>query len=178
VVVFAANGSNLRVFPLNQDISYLTLQGRYSWSADGTRVAYAMGPEDTHLSAIFVTDVRTGTTKRLTDLQAWRTDVSFSPDGRALAFSSTGNVGSTGGLDAERDLYTIEIDTRRVRRVTATPNWNEYRPVHSPDGGWLAYDRQPFEQPSSVKPAVRRIAVNGTADRALGVNGEVYGWLR
>ncbi|HEX8631274.1 MAG TPA: hypothetical protein VF755_24205 [Catenuloplanes sp.] len=178
VVVFDVNGSNLRVFPLNQDFCCLTLQGRYSWSADGNRIAYAMGPEDTQLSAIFVTDLRTGSTSRLTDMRAWRTDVSFSPDGRTLAFSGTGRVGVGEGVDAERDLYTLEIDTRRVRRLTVTLTWNEYRPVYSPDGGWFAYDRRPFGQSHSVKPVVRRIAVNGTADQTLGVNGEVYGWLR
>lgn len=182
VVVFRTDGSNLRVFPLKQDFCCLTLQGRYSWSADGNRVAFAMGPEDTHLSAIFVTDLRTGVTSRLTDMQAWRTDVSFRPDGRVLAFSGTVKVGSAGGLNAERDLYTIDIASRRVQRLTTTPGWNEYRPAYSPDGGWLAYDRRPSDEPFGVRPTVRRIAGNGTGDRALDVDhevyGEVYAWVR
>ncbi|HLL64290.1 MAG TPA: hypothetical protein VK453_00930 [Micromonosporaceae bacterium] len=178
VVVLGTDGSGVRIIPVSDEWDSMTPQGALSWSPDGTRVAYAMGRAESERAAIHITDLRTGTTQRLTDLNAWRSDAAWSPDGRSIAYSGTAQLPSgVSGYEVNRDLYTIRVDSHAVRRVTTTANRMEYRPAWSPDSGWLAYDRRPPDD-FSVKPSVRRITANGTDERPLDVNGYVYGWVR
>jgi serine/threonine-protein kinase len=78
-----------------------------------------------------------GEPQRLTDGKLNETPNSFSPDGKRLAFSQTGN----GGFDIL--TAAIEGDPARPRLgkpelFLGTPAY-ESRPAFSPDGRWLAY---------------------------------------
>lgn len=178
LIVVATDGSDLRVFPETDERAGMQLHGRVSWSPDGSRVAYAAGRPESDRSAIYVRDVRTGATQQLTDAGSFRLHAAWSPDGRQIAF--TGTVPLAFGelaYDLDRDLYTVQVADRAVRRVTNTPTRVENRPAWAPDSRWLAYDREPLPNPG-VKPAVRLIEATGRGDRPLDVNGQAYGWLR
>ncbi|MDI6105454.1 hypothetical protein QLQ12_43415 [Actinoplanes sp. NEAU-A12] len=176
LIVFDADGSHVRAFPVSEHGQAMKLQGSFSWTADGTTVAYAMGPEDSQRSALHVTDTRTGATTQLTDGRSWRIDADISPDGRFVAYSSTEPVGYD--YHADRDLFIIRVDTRAVRQLTDTDSLWESSPVWSPRGDWIAYSRQPADMTTPVKPSVRRISADGSVDRPLDVNGRVYAWVR
>lgn len=176
LIVFGADGSDVRVFPVSEHGQAMKLQGSLSWTADGTTVAYALGPEDSQRSTLQVTGTRTGVTTRLTDGLSWRIDAGISPDGRFVAYSSTEPIGYD--YHADRDLFLIRVDTKEVRQLTDTDSLWESSPVWSPGGDWIAYSRQPADMTTPVKSSVRRIAADGSADRPLDVNGRVYGWVR
>jgi dipeptidyl aminopeptidase/acylaminoacyl peptidase len=59
-------------------------------------------------------------------------DITFAlaPQGDAIVFNAVGDGG--------RDLYRLDLATRRVTRVAATPDY-EVAPAVSPDGKWVAY---------------------------------------
>lgn len=177
LIVLDADGSNLRVFPDSGDRALLATQGRVSWSPDGTRVVYAAGPRESDRSAIIVRDVASGAVQELTDATSFKLDPAWSPDGRQIAFAGTVPLAfGQMAYDLDRDLYTLTVADRRVRRVTHTPNRVENHPAWAPDSRWIAYDRLPLVDPG-VKPAVRLIGATGSGDRPLDVNGRTYGWL-
>jgi Tol biopolymer transport system component len=60
--------------------------------------------------------------------------VAWSPDGRRMAFTSA--VGITG---ASVDVWTIDVDGGRLRRLTST--MDSFGPVWSPDGRSIVYAR-------------------------------------
>jgi Tol biopolymer transport system component len=81
----------------------------------------------------------------LKTVERWFLDrVSWSPDGRRLAFT-----GVPGGYTTSRDIWTIDADGGRARRLTRTEDalW----PVWAPDGRSIVYARlenrrrNPFE---------------------------------
>ncbi|NJO84640.1 MAG: hypothetical protein HC828_18980 [Blastochloris sp.] len=77
---------------------------------------------------LYLLDIATAQAERLTSGDA--RDVSWSPDGTQLAFSSA-RAGSY-------DVYVIGIDGRGLRRLTSTSG-NDHQPVWSPDGTQLAF---------------------------------------
>jgi TolB protein len=66
----------------------------------------------------------------LTSTGSWNEHPSWSPDGRRLVFSGTRN-GNT-------DLYVLDLQTGRERRLTRTPE-SEVDPAWSPDNKWIAF---------------------------------------
>ena len=89
----------------------------YSWSPSGRTIAFASNRTDpaARLSAggdLFVLDVLSGQVTRLTRGAPQDVEPAFSPDGRQIAFSSTGRRSRHG------DLYLLRLRDRRVRRLT------------------------------------------------------------
>lgn len=58
-------------------------------------------------------------------------DPAVSPDGSQLAFASN--------RDGAWDLYTLNLSSGAVRRLTETPAYDGH-PTWSPDGRWIAFD--------------------------------------
>ncbi|NUP54597.1 MAG: protein kinase [Gemmatimonadaceae bacterium] len=79
------------------------------FSPDGNRVAYgAFGP-GRQTSDLWVTDLRSGTTRRLTDDDADSNDPQWSADGTALAYSAAAPDG--------KDVMMRSLDGEKVRAV-------------------------------------------------------------
>lgn len=55
----------------------------------------------------------------------------ISPDGNEIVFAGAGNGG--------KDLYLLNLATRRVSCVANTPEYENY-PAFSPDGKWIVYE--------------------------------------
>jgi TolB protein len=79
-----------------------------------------------------------GKLRNLTHNPADDDTAALSPDGRRVAFSSN-------RLDRQSDLYVMNVDGSRVRRVT-TDRALDWYPTWSPDGKWLAYTA--YENPT------------------------------
>ena len=81
-------------------------------------------------SDIFLLDHR-HELRNLTSNEATDSTPALSPDGRKIVFSSN-------RLDDQTDLYLMDLDGRKVQRITADV-WADLSPAWSPDGDWLAY---------------------------------------
>ena len=66
----------------------------------------------------------------------WDNDPSWSPDGRRIVFQ---REWTTAGDSGVIDLYTVDVRTRRLERLTRTPDVGELFPAWSPDGRRIAF---------------------------------------
>ncbi|MDX3383319.1 amidohydrolase family protein [Streptomyces niveiscabiei] len=110
---------------------------RPAWSPDGTTVAFCayrgggfhlwtMAPDGSGL-------------RQLTSGPWDDRGAGWSPDGRHLAFSSErGSSDVTGG---SYDIWTAEVATGRLTRLTSTPDAEDYDPVWHPDGDRILFVR-------------------------------------
>ena len=118
-----------------------------SWSPDGRRIAFV--GNNNEKSDIFIYELATRQITPVTNDVFTDDQPSWSPDGRYLAFvSDRGNYISDRNLPADfrmseydyefRDVYTIDLETGKMQRLTNTP-WEEAYPLFSPDGKKLAF---------------------------------------
>jgi Tol biopolymer transport system component len=98
-------------------------------SPDGTQVAYMVEGQDT--ADIYVTQIATNATRRLTQDAGRNSEPAWSPDGTRLVF-----VRDSGGTV---DLYTMDADGSRQRRLLDAPTLGESGPTWSPDGSTIVF---------------------------------------
>jgi len=66
--------------------------------------------------------------------------IAFSPDSRELAF--TANTDKDEATSTNGDVFTVPVDgSSGPKRITANPG-NDWGPIYSPDGKWIAYRAQ------------------------------------
>lgn len=108
------------------------------WSPDGTRIAfvsYVSGPLEPDL---FVMDANGSNLVNLTrtpDIGDF--DPAWSPDGSRLLFTRQ-DFEDSGGI-GPADLYVIELGSGRTRRLTDTPDLDEWTAAWSPDGTTIVF---------------------------------------
>ena len=126
------------------------LDGIFSvdWSRDGTKLAFV--GNKLSKSDIYVYDLKNKTLINLTnDVFSDATPV-WAPDGKTIYFSSDRqdytskdklppNFKMYNFDPKQYDIYAIDIETRKIRRITDTDNWDETSPVVSPDGKKLLF---------------------------------------
>ena len=98
-----------------------------SWHPDGESIALTISKNGN--KDIYLYNLQTKETKRLTTNTAIDTEASFSPDGKNIAFTSnrTGQV----------QIYIKNLETGKISRATFKGRYNA-KPVFSPDGKDLA----------------------------------------
>ncbi len=129
--------------------SLKNLEGAYTtaWSPDGGAIAFVGNREGQ--SDLYLLNLKSGEVAQLTDDIFTDTSPSWSADGRKLLFvSDRGDfLGGSRLPDdlrmsrhdyEQRDIYLLDLATRAMERVTATP-WKEASPLFSPDGKMIAY---------------------------------------
>ena len=133
-------GGSTRVLPGDPETNF----DQVSWAPDGDRIAfvnYLVGRYGLYTAAPDGTEV-----VRLTDgvNDSWP---SWSPDGRMLAFSGTGQQEkcapgefASSGLSCPADIYVMDIDGGSIHRLTSDPA-SEWGPVWSPDAQQIAFTR-------------------------------------
>ena len=117
-----------------------------AWSPDSRRLAY-VSFEGNH-SSIFIQTLRSGNRIRVSSKPGINGAPAFSPDGRRL-------VVTLGGVDGNLDIYTLDINSRQTKRVTA------HRAIDtegswSPDGRYIY-----FTSDRSGGPQIYRVSANG-----------------
>jgi len=106
---------------------------RPAWSPDGREIAF-ISDRDGHL-AVYAVPVAGIATPRLLVARAGEDidEVSWSPDGDWLVYRA-------GQEDGGRDVYARRIRPDTMTMViSAEPDVDEWGPVFSPDGRWIAY---------------------------------------
>jgi tricorn protease len=99
------------------------------YSPDGSRVAYisdASGREEVYLAAAD----GTGQPQKITDVDALKLSLAWSPDSKALAIVSSDN-----------QLRHYNVETRQTKDLATSRYGNFSAPVWSPDGQWIAYSK-------------------------------------
>lgn len=94
-------------------------------------IAFSAFPEGEKFTQIFTVDPATGKVKRLTDVQGYATNPSWSPDGTGVAyFASDGSTGSK--------LFITDATGGETRTIP-TPDGFGFYPQWSPDGSRILF---------------------------------------
>ena len=113
-----------------KDETLLTLENEYSpkWSPDGSKIVFVSGEGR---GDIYLMNRDGSSVEQLTEDPNIDFLPNWSPNGQMIIFSSERN----GNLE----LYTIDIDTKKVKRLTFSDNNGEVDAVYSPDGSQIAF---------------------------------------
>jgi TolB protein len=95
-----------------------------AWSADGKWIAYVSF--ENRLSAVYVQRLSTGQRQRVSARAGVNDAPAFSPDGKQLALTLSGNNGNL-------DIWLLDLATQRLTRLTDDPAIDT-EPAWSPDG--------------------------------------------
>jgi eukaryotic-like serine/threonine-protein kinase len=132
-VVHTGDGGNLELSVVDREgRSLQTIDAERPWtprfSPDGRRVAYGAFGQGRQSSDLWVTDLATSKTQRLTDDDDDANDPQWSPDGGALVFSAS----APGG----KDLRVSKLATR-VSKQLASRDGTQFPSDWLPDGSAL-----------------------------------------
>src|SRR5262249_44539433 len=108
------------------------------YSPDGKWVAYVSdqsGREEIHVIAAD----GSGPARKLTDIDALKSAVVWSPDSKSIAFTTS-----------ERKLYTIGADGKNLKELASSGFGQIGSPSWSPDGKLLAYSRPDVSRSTDV----------------------------
>jgi tricorn protease len=130
-VRFAVDDRQLpeRTVPVSGNIS------EFAVAHHGREVAFI------HRGEVFVTSVKEGTTRRITNTPEQERNVSFSPDGRTLLYATERN-GSwdlyTSAISRKEEPYFFNATVLEEKPLLTTPA-EEFQPAYSPNGKEVAY---------------------------------------
>jgi Tol biopolymer transport system component len=112
---------------------------------------------------IYLLDVKTRRSRRLTDHPALDYNAAFAPDGKHIAFVSE--------RDGNAELYTLKLDGTGLKRLTTCFALNDH-PTFAPDGKRLAFvsTRQPAK-PGQAWNALYLMNADGSSVRRLSPAG-------
>ena len=132
-IAFAALG-DIYVMPVGGKPVNLTrdaaLDTEPAWSPDGTQLAYSSDKDSEHLQ-LWVRDMKSGHSRRLTDLTTQPQGAAWSPDGRRIAFFNVD------GMWRVAQMSVIDVESGSVTKVHDTLP-QPGAPAWSPDGKRLA----------------------------------------
>jgi serine/threonine-protein kinase len=101
------------------------------WTPDGSRLTYRVWSQG-HFSMWWMPSDRSSAPERLFEDPHSQSASSWSPDGKAVAFTQI-------NLDTGTDVYVMRLDGDRKPRPFAQTRFPEGSPKFSPDGRWIAY---------------------------------------
>ena len=117
-----------------------------AWSPDSRQLAYVSF--EGSKSSIFIQNLRSGNRFQVSSKPGINGAPAFSPDGRKLVIT-------LGGVDGNPDIYVLDINSRRTKRLT-THRAIDTEGTWSPDGRYIY-----FTSDRSGGPQIYRISANG-----------------
>src|SRR5262249_38609815 len=116
---------------------------------------------------VFVTDLASGQSRRLTDHPALDYNAAFSPDGNRIAFVSE--------RDGNLEIYCVQADGTGLKRLTTEFALDDH-PAWSPDGKQLAFvsTRQPAEKAGQAWNGLYVMNADGSDVRRVSSNAADY----
>jgi Tol biopolymer transport system component len=141
-----------------------------AWSPDGRRIAFLSvrhRNED-----VYVLDLGSGQTHRVTRDPAADREPAWSPDGRTIAFVSQRIHGPSG---FSSDLYVVNADGSGERRLTYDNRAASY-PVWSPDGRKIVFSGAGYDRYGIWSHGTYVVNADGSGQRRLGPGGEDPKW--
>lgn len=106
-----------------------TLNLSPSFSADGTRIAFAHATEDNNVD-IYVCERQCSSPRRLTSTESIDTNPAWSPDGQQIAFTSD--------RSGKPNIYVMGLDGKGLRRISYEGDYNDGA-CWRPDSTHLVY---------------------------------------
>ena len=103
------------------------------FSPDGNQIVMSYTEPDVGNSEIYILDLKTRISKRITNNSSIDVSASFAPDGKKLVFNSD--------RSGRRHLYTVDINGKNVKRISREAG-SYYTPVWSPRGDMIAFTKQ------------------------------------
>ena len=103
------------------------------FSPDGKKIVMSYSDPDIGNSEIYVLDLATRTSKRVTNNSAIDVSASFSPDGSQIVFNSD--------RSGRRHLYISDTSGKNIKRISRERG-SYYTPVWSPRGDFIAFTKQ------------------------------------
>ena len=153
-----------------------------SWAAAivALQQAAAPAPPDTEifLASLSMTASQTivGAPINISNNSGYDNQPSFTPDGRAVLFTSIRGASTGSGRAGQTDIYRYDVAGGRVTRVTNTPE-SEYSPTVTPDGRHISVIRVEADgtqrlwrftidgaQPKVLLPNVKPVGYHAWAD--------------
>ena len=136
------------------------------WSADGASIVFMRMNKKGTDADLWTIAPDGSQLKRITKGRAFDRNPAWSPDGTQIAFSR--RIGRQ-----LSDIWVVNADGTRPRRLTRTPYTGEVTPAWSPNGKLIVYGRQAGSRPNVDLWIMR---VNGKAQKKLfgtaGYDGE------
>lgn len=157
----------VRVVPVTGEVSEAEV------SPNGKEMAFI------HRGEVFVTSVKEGTTRRITNTPEQERNVSFSPDGRTLLYATERN-GSwdlyTTSIVRKEEPYFFQATVLKEEALLATPA-EEFQPRYSPDGKEVAYLEERTElKVLNVASKQTRTVVPGNRNYSYADGDQWYSW--
>jgi len=131
LVVMAADGSDRHTVAQATFFGHAYDGPAVAWSPDGRSIAYYVS--DVSQSRVFVAGADGQGSVPVGDPAIKAGHPAWSPDGSLIAFNA-------GAFDRDRGVYLMRPDGTDIRRITATPGYDDdFVPTWSPDGRHLAF---------------------------------------
>jgi len=126
---------------------FVGTDGEPAWSPDGKQIAFVSGRDAASegKTELYLVDVDTRQVSRLTWEGVRVQAPSWAPGGKQIAFNTLAQVpfGPNGSDVLAQDIYVLDLDGKRVTRLTGGPGGtNEFEPTWSPDGKLIAFVRE------------------------------------
>ena len=131
------------------------------FSPDGKKILMSYSDPDIGNSEIYILDLSTRISKRITNNSAIDVSASFAPDGKKIVFNSD--------RSGRRHLYVSTIDGKNIKRISREAG-SYYTPVWSPRGDFIAFTKQQGGQ-----FYIGVMEANGTNERMIAKSFHVEG---
>ena len=135
-----AKASSPRVFIFDIETGQQEIVGEFPgmtfaprFSPDGSKIVMSYSDPDVGNSEIYILDLQTRVSKRITNNSSIDVSGSFSPDGKNIVFNSD----RTG----RRHIYIIDNNGKNLKRISREAG-SYYTPVWSPRGDMIAFTKQ------------------------------------